>query len=211
MSLTDDLTLYHYWRSSSSWRVRLALALKGLQVTHVHVNLLDDETDRPEHRARSPFGYVPVLQVGSRTLIESMAILEWLDEVKPDPVRMFPGDVWDRAHVRALCEVVNAGIQPVANLPVVDRVTSDPGQAKLWHQWAISRGLSAYEGLCAQRAGSFSFGDTVTAADCMLVPQVYNALRFDVDLAPYPTAARVWAKFQGLSEFRTTHPDQFKP
>ena len=213
MSLTDDLTLYHYWRSSSSWRVRLALALKGLTPQFVAVNLLDEETDQPAHRARHPFGYVPVLEVGGgpRYLVESMAILEWLDEVKPEPHRLFPGDAWDRAHVRALCETVNAGIQPLSNPPGVERHSADSAEAQRWHQWVIHRGLAAYEGLSAPRAGCFSLGDGVTAADCLLIPQVYNALRFNVDLSPYPTVARIWAHSQGLPQFKVSHPDQFKP
>src|SRR4051794_36445226 len=100
-----ELTLYHYWRSSSSWRVRWALELKGLKPKMVPVNLLSDEPDSPEHLARHPLGYVPVLSTPRGNLIESVAILEWLEENYPQP-SLLPGDSYDRAHIRALVEVI---------------------------------------------------------------------------------------------------------
>src|SRR5262249_10154988 len=112
MDLAKDVTLYHYWRSSSPWRVRWALGLKGVKAQLVAINLLTDENESAAHRARNPMGYVPVLSVGTRHLIESMAIIEWLDETRPEP-RLLPGDTFDRAHVRALCELINAGTQPL--------------------------------------------------------------------------------------------------
>lgn len=205
-----ELTLFHYWRSSSSWRVRMALALKGLTPRFVHVGLLDGEVEGAEHRRRNPFGYVPVLQVGARHLVESLPIMELLDEFQPAPP-LFPGDAFDRAHVRALCEFINAGIQPVQNLNVMDRHSSDPAERKRWNQFFIGRGLEAYEAFAAPRAGIFSVGDRVTAADCCLIPQVYNAIRFEVPLSRFPLLAGIYERAMALPAVAATAPDRFEP
>src|ERR1700723_2518626 len=120
--MSAQMTLYHYWRSTCSWRVRMMLAYKKIDVKYVHVNLLDDETDRPEHRARNPMGYVPVLEIEkSKYIFESVAIGEWLEETHPAQP-LLPKDSFARAEVRALCELINAGIQPLGNLPVIDHL-----------------------------------------------------------------------------------------
>lgn len=205
-----ELTLYHYWRSSSSWRVRWALALKGLKAKMVHVSLLDGESESPAHLARHPLGYVPVLEVGTRRLIESAAIIEWLEETAPSP-QLYPGDSFDRAHTRALVEVINADTQPVQNLTVLDFHSSDANEKKRWSQHFIRRGLAAYQKLAAPRAGKFSFGNQLTAADLYLIPQLYNAQRFDVSPSEFPLLAQIQANAVQTDGYKASEPDIYKP
>src|SRR5258707_740787 len=118
-------TLYHYWRSSSSWRVRWALELKGQTPKVVHVNLLDGENDSEAHLKRSPLGYVPVLESEGKMICESVAIIEFLEEKNPKP-QLYPGDAFQKAHIRALIEIINADTQPVQNLTVTEKLSDDP-------------------------------------------------------------------------------------
>jgi maleylacetoacetate isomerase len=206
----QQLTLYHYWRSSSSWRVRWALALKGLKPSFVSVDLLSGESEREPHLSRNPLGYVPVLNVDGRYLIESVAILEWLEENIPSP-QLYPGDSWKRAHIRALVEVINSDTQPMQNPTVLDNYSQDVAQRKAWAQHFIRRGFSAFQILAAPSAGRHAVGDSVTAADLYLVPQCYNALRFDLDLAEFPLIKRLYEEGLVTPECQAAHPDRFKP
>lgn len=194
-----NLTLYTYWRSSSSYRVRLALAAKNIPHATVTVNLLAGEQGSPEHLTRSPMGYVPCLVVDGRPFVESVAIVELLDELFPE-APLYPREPFARARVRALVELANAGIQPLQNLYVLGRVSSE-GPAKVeWARHFNARGLKAYEALMAaneaeetvRARGPFAYGDAFTAADCWLVPQVFSALRYGVDLAAYPRVQRAY-------------------
>lgn len=186
-----DVTLVHYWRSSASWRVRWALAIKGVRFESVMVDLLAGQQRAEEHRRRNPIGHVPALSIDGRWLAESVAILEYLEERIPAPP-LYPRDPWARARVRQLVETVNAGVQPLQNLVVLDRAA--PGDKEGQKTWAAhwnQRGLAAYERLLGELAaeglgGRFSLGDTLTAADLFLVPQVYSARRFGVDVAAFP-------------------------
>jgi maleylacetoacetate isomerase len=188
-------TLFHYWRSSSSWRVRWALAIKGVAFESVVVDLLAGEQKSDAHRARNPVGHIPTLHVDGRYLSESVAILEYLEETIPDPP-LYPRDAWGRARVRQLVELVNAGVQPLQNLIVLRRHAEDAAGQKAWAAFFNERGLAAYEATLAQldaergggaaAGGRFSFGDALTAADLCLVPQVYSARRFGVDVARFP-------------------------
>lgn len=206
----QSLTLYHYWRSSASWRVRWMLELKKLKVDFIHVELLNGEVDREPHLSRNPMGQVPALIVDNHTLIESMAILEWLEETIPAN-RLIPGDTWIRAHIRALCEVINSGTQPVQNLPVLDYYSEDPEKRKEWMRFFIHRGLTAYEKLVAAKAGKFSVGDQLTAADVFLVPQCYNAIRNDLSLSEWPTIDRIHSAALATAECQASHPERFQP
>lgn len=183
------MRLYHFWRSSASWRVRWALLHKGVAYESVTVDLGSDEQRGETHRMRNPIGHVPALEVGGRFLAESMAIVEWLDETYPERP-LFPRDAWGRARVRQLCELVNAGIQPLQNPAVTERVSPDPEQRKAWTAHFNARGLGAYEGLLeafeAEGRGRFSWGDQLTAADLFLVPQLYGARRWGVDVGRFP-------------------------
>ncbi len=207
-----NLTLFAYWRSSSSWRVRIALGLKGAPFALVPVNLLAGEQFDPAHRARNPSGQVPVLEVedGGRIvrLAQSMAILEWLDEVLPEPA-LLPRDPGGRARVRALAEHVNSGIQPYQNAIVLRRVDElVPGGARAWAAEWNRRGLDALEEAVRDGAGRFCHGDAPGLADCYLVPQLHSARRFGVDLAPYPTLRRIDAACAALPAFQAAHPDR---
>jgi maleylacetoacetate isomerase len=182
------LVLYGYWRSSSAYRVRLALSFKKLEFENVPVNLLTGEHRSDEHVQRSPLGFVPCLMIDGTPFVESVAIVELLEDVFPEP-RLYPEDPYDRARVRALVEVINAGTQPLQNLSVLERV-GDPSSRKEWARHFIAKGLAAFEALAtgAARGGPFIFGERITAADLYLVPQLYNARRYGLDLAPYPRA-----------------------
>lgn len=188
-----DLVLYTYWRSSSAFRVRFALAVKGLAYRSVAVNLLGGEQLEPAHTARSPMGYVPCLTIDGRPFVESVAILELLEELAPAPA-LLPPDPYARADVRALVEIINAGTQPLQNLSVLKHLSAEATTRVAWSRHFITKGFAAFEALMARHAergvaGRFAYGDTLTAADVFLVPMLYNARRFDVDLAPYPRLA----------------------
>lgn len=184
-------TLYQYWRSSASWRVRWALAHKGIDFETVVVNILEGEQLTEAHRARNPIGHVPALVLDGHTFAESVAILEYLEETRPEPA-LYPKDAVGRARVRQLVELVNAGIQPLQNLVTMKRHSADLEEQKAWTRFFNERGLAAVErvleGLAAEgrNVGTFAYGGSLTAADLLLVPQVFTARRFGVDLSSFP-------------------------
>jgi len=208
-----SLTLYSYWRSSSTWRVRIGLNLKGLAYDLVPVNLLAQEQFGEAHQARNPMSQVPVLEVteGGHTvrLAQSMAILEWLDERHPDPP-LLPADLDGRARVRMLAEHVNSGIQPLQNASVLRMLRERyPGFDKEWVRYWIANGLHALDRAVSEGgAGRFCHGDAPGLADCYLVPQLYAARRFGVDLAPFPTLRRIEEAANALAPFQAAHPDR---
>lgn len=183
--------LIQFWRSSASWRVRWALALKRVPFETDLLDLMAHEQDRPEHRARSPLGTIPALVVGGRTLTESVAIVEWLEELFPEPP-LFPKDPWEKARVRQVVELVNSGTQPFQSEAVRRQVSADPERQKEWTRHFNARGLAAVEELVRlvdrERGapGRFAVGDALTAADLFVVPQLFFARRFHVDLSPFP-------------------------
>lgn len=205
--------LHGYWRSSSTHRVRIGLGLKGLTWEPALVNLLAGEQDRPEHQARSPMRHVPVLEVveaGRVTLrlVQSVAILEWLEERHPAPP-LLPRDPDGRARVRALVEHVNSSIQPYQNAAVLKWLKGRaPGLEREWVRHWLGRGLDGLEAAVASSAGRCCHGDEPTLADCYLVPQLYAARRFEVDLSPYPTLRRVEAALADRPAFQAAHPDR---
>ncbi len=206
------LRLYSYWRSSSAWRVRIGLALKGLAYEYRAVNLLAQEQFGAAHRARNPAGQVPVLELeeGGRVihLAQSMAILELLEERHPAPA-LLPAEPLERARVRTIAELVNSGIQPLQNAIVLRTLKEKwPGYEREWAARFIARGLDALEPLVAAGAGRFSHGDAPGLADCFVVPQVYNARRYGVDLSPYPALRRVDEACAALPAFQAAHPDR---
>jgi len=207
-----ELTLYNYWRSSSSHRVRIALALKGLAYRYVAVNLLADEQSSTEHTKRSPTGYVPCLVIDGVAYVESVAIIELLDERFP-ALPLYPGDAHSRARVRTLVEIVNSGIQPLQNRHVAQFVSPDTGVQNRWLEHFVARGLSALEaameGLEREGVrGRYSHGDRVTAADVFLAPQVVSAQRFKVDLAAFPRVSRAFDEVMKLEAFRAAAPER---
>lgn len=210
------LVLHHYWRSSSSWRVRWALAHKGIAYESNAVDLLSGaQADAAYVANKSPMGYVPSLEVDGRPLTESVAILEWLEETVPTP-SLYPRDPWARARVRQLVEFVNAGTQPLQNLSVNRHHSSDLEEQKRWAAHWIERGLRALERELAVVAGEglggrYAVGDSLTAADLYIAPQLYNARRFAIDLGPFPRLVAVEEAALQTDSARTSHPDRFQP
>ena len=208
------LRLYSYWRSSSAWRVRIALGLKGLDYRYTAVNLAEGEQWSEAQRARNPMQQIPVLEVETagqppRRLVQSMAIIEWLDEVHPSPP-LLPSTADGRARVRALAEHVNSGIQPLQNAVVLKRLREKvPGWDLEWARQAIAEGLTALERAVNDGgAGRFSHGDSPGLADCYLVPQLYNARRYDVETSGFPALLRIEAACAALAAFQAAHPDR---
>jgi maleylpyruvate isomerase len=208
-----DLTLHGYWRSSATWRVRLGLGVKGLAYRVAPVHLVRDggEHRKEEHLARNPLGQVPVLEVvdgdARFSLTQSLAILVWLEGRVPTP-RLVPSDPLAAARTWQLAEIVNAGIQPLQNLSVLQAWDAAGVDSAGWARQVIARGLLAMEAIAARTAGRCLVGDDVSLADICLVPQLYNARRFSLDLTPYPTLTRVDAALAALPAFEAAHPDR---
>lgn len=206
------LTLYSYWRSSCSWRVRIGLALKGVTFGYRAVDLLKGEQWDEAHGRRSPLHQVPALEVedGGRTvtLVQSMAILEWLEERFPAPP-LLPRDPEGRARVRALAEHVNAGIQPFQNTSPRKLLAAErKGLEDEYTRHFLALGMRGLEAAVAQGAGRFCHGDAPTLADLYLVPQLYGCRRFGVDLAGCPTLLRVEAACAELPAFQAALPER---
>lgn len=193
------MKLFNYWRSSASYRVRLALSFKDLAYEYVAVNLVKGEQHEGPHRARNPWGGVPVLEVveDGKTvqLPQSVAIVEYLEERYPQKP-LFPKGAVERAKVRAMVELVNSGIQPLHNLQVLNYVKDvAKGDSKAWAEHWIGKGLDALEAMAKDTAGQYLFGDAFTFADACLLPQLFGARRFaSVDAAKLPTLVRVEAE-----------------
>ncbi len=206
------MKLWSYWRSSSAYRVRIALGLKGLPFEYAAVHLMRDggQQHTASFGALNPIGQVPVLEIddGGETLrlVQSMAIIEYIDERFPEPA-LLPATAKDRAHVRALAELVNSGIQPLQNSSTFDELKKHGVASQPWARLFVERGLSALEHLAAARAGAFLFADGPTLADIYLVPQLYNARRYGVPLDAFPTLMRAEASAQALPAFRAALPE----
>jgi len=212
--VNDRLRLYSYWRSSAAYRVRIGLNLKGLPYELYPVHLLRDggEQHAPEFRAANPQGLVPVLEHGQRMLRQSMAILEYLDEVWPAPA-LLPATARDRQRVRALAQVVACDIHPLNNLRVLQYFENEwhapqPERDEWVRHW-INEGFAAFEAMLADHpsTGAFCDGEVPTLADCCLIPQVYNARRFGVDIAQFPTIARIEKSCLALPAFDLARPE----
>ena len=186
--------LYHYWRSSCSWRVRWALALKGVAYEATAVNLLKGEQNDLAFMKLNPSGQVPCLIVDGKPLSESLAIIEWLEEVHPlNP--LYPLDPWVKAEIRSFTQMIAAGIQPLANLRVQHYVAKDAEKKAEWARHFIDEGMIPVETMLRHHSSdgkAFAFGNSVTVADLFLIPQVYNALRFNVDMSRFPLAKKIY-------------------
>ena len=206
--------LYDYHRSSACYRVRIALNLKQVDYEPVTVNLLEGEQQAADYRARNPQGFVPMLEADGRRLVQSLAIIDWLDAAFPEPA-LIPRDADDRAHVLAMALAVACDIHPLNNLRVIKYLSGPLGQPQdvrdTWYRHWIVEGLAALEELAAARAGRFLFGDAPTLADVCLVPQLYNARRFEVPLDPFPTLVRTDGEANRIEAFAAAHPDRVAP
>lgn len=212
-----SMKLYTYFRSSAAYRVRIALNLKGIDYDSIPVHLLQDGGQQllPAYRAVNPSALVPALDDDGAILTQSLAMLEYLDETRP-AVPLLPADALGRARVRALALAIACDAHPLTNLRVLKYLKNTLGlsdEAKQeWYRHWMAEGLAAVEALLAQGdpagTGLFCHGDSPTMADCCLVPQVFNAQRFAIDLAPYPRVARIHAHCAGLPAFAAAHPSR---
>jgi len=203
------LKLYSAWRASAPYRVRIALNLKGLPFEIAPIDLVAGEQGGEAYRAHNPQCLVPTLDIGGAELTQSLAILEWLEETHPEPA-LLPADPLDRARVRAMCGVVACDIHPLNNLRILKAVAAlgaDQPARDAWVKRWIGDGFTALEAMIARHGGAFAFGDAPTMADCLLVPQVYNANRFGVDLAPYPKLAAAAERARRHPAFEAAHPN----
>lgn len=202
------MKLFGYWRSSSSWRVRILLGYKQLAYEYVAVNLLAGAQKDPAYQRLNPVGQVPTLLLDDgRQLSQSMAIFEWLEETAPSPP-LLPADPYLRARARQLAELINSGIQPMQNLSLLRTIQSFGVDEKAWIRGVLTTGLAALAASAGPTAGRFLVGDAVTVADVFLVPQLYSARRFDVDLAAWPLLLRVEESCARLPAFAAAHADR---
>ncbi len=208
------MQLYNYVRSSASYRVRIALALKGLDCELLPVHLVRREQAGAAYRAIAPSQLVPSLRIGDELLTQSMAIIEYLDELHPEP-SLLPGDALARARIRSLAQDVACEIHPLNNLRVlrylVHEMKVGEDDKTRWYKHWVESGLEVVEQRLAgdARTGRFCHGDTPTLADCVLVPQIVNAQRFECRLDHLPTVMRVFDECMRLAAFATTQPSAY--
>ena len=205
--------LYDYYRSSAAYRVRIALNLKGIDYESRPVNLLESEQRGDDYRELNPQGLVPMLEIDGHRLTQSLSIIVYLDQAFPDPP-LVPRDAADGAHVRAMALSAACDIHPLNNLRVLKYLKGEMGQTQQavdrWYAHWITDGLTALETMAKAGAGRFLFGDEPTIADVCLVPQLYNARRFNVQLGDWPTLLRADENANRLDAFAAAHPDRQK-
>ena len=208
----NEITLYHYWRSSSSWRVRWSLELKKIPHKLVAIDLLKAEHQSPNYLQKNPAGQVPCLQVDNKFFNESLPILEWLEELYPQPA-LLPSLPDERLEVRALALTIVAGTQPMQNLAAQRYYSDDIERRKIYSQHWIKRGLSAYESMLKlnQSSGLYSFGNQISLADLCLIPQCYNAERFEVDLNNFPLMQAINQRCLATQACKASSPASYTP
>ena len=189
----DSLTLYSYYRSSSAYRVRIALYFKQIDFQYQAVHLLKEggEQYQESYKEMNPLSQVPCLQVKDKILTQSLPILLYLEELKPEPT-LLPKEPFKRAEILAFCEIINSNIQPLQNLLVLKYIESEVHADKVkWAQHWIKKGLIACEAFLKNKSGAFCFSDQLSLADLFLIPQLYNANRFQVDINEFPLLAKI--------------------
>jgi maleylacetoacetate isomerase len=209
------MKLYSYFRSSAAYRVRIALEVKGLAYEYVakHFRRNGGEHRKPDYLAVNPQGLIPALEDDGAVVTQSLAIIEYLEEAYPKTPRLLPASPADRARVRAMAQAIACDVHPLNNLRVLEYLKSQMGQSEdatnLWYRHWIAEGFRALEQSIGKHTGDggHCFGETVTVADVCLVPQVYNARRFAVDLAPYPVLVRLSESLESLPAFAKARPE----
>jgi maleylacetoacetate isomerase len=206
-----ETTLYGYWRSSATYRTRIALNLKGVSYRTVGIHLLKDEQTAPEHLARHPSGRVPILEIDGHRIGQSMAMIDYLDETRPEPP-LLPRDAYLRAHVRDLKDQIVADIHPLNNTSTLARLRSqfgaDDAAIASWYAHWIVRGFEVLEKMLPAEGG-YCVGAAPTLADIVLVPQVANARRYPhIDLGQFPNIVRIDAALKKLKAFHDAAPEQ---
>ncbi|CAJ1073623.1 maleylacetoacetate isomerase isoform X2 [Xyrichtys novacula] len=204
MAANTKPVLHGYFRSSCSWRVRIAFALKGIEYDQVTVNLIKDggQQRTQEFQSVNPMQQVPAVEIDGITLCQSLAVIQYVDETRPG-AKLLPADPKKRAQVRMISDLIASGIQPLQNLYVIQKIGADKVQ---WSQHFIDRGFKALEPILKQTAGKYCVGDEISMADICLVPQVYNAERFKVNMDQYPTIKRLNQTLLEIEAFKVSHP-----
>lgn len=201
--------LYSYWRSTASYRVRIALALKGIEYDYIPVNLLDGEQLEAPFKGINPQAQIPVLQIDNALLHQSLAILDYLEATHPEPA-LLSADPAVAAQARAFALSIAADIHPIQNLRVLKYVKGefdqDQSGVDAWARHWISLGFAACEKIASARDTQFLFGDTPGYAECVLIPQAFNAARFGVDMTPFPALREVIEQCADHPAFQAAHP-----
>ena len=205
------MKLYGYWRSSASYRVRIALALKGVEVQHIAVNLRTGEQGQGEHMARNPQGYLPVLELEDGTqLTQSLAIMDYIDAMFREP-NLMPKDAVKRSKILAASLMIAADIHPIQNLSVLKYIRAEYGQddegVKTWCAHWISKGFKAIEQIAQSYDTPYLMTDASGFFECCLIPQVYNARRFGVDMDQFPKLKAIDAACNALPAFIKAAPE----
>lgn len=209
--MSHEFTLYTYFRSSTSYRARIALHIKGLQFNSTPVHLLEDggQQHKPEYQNLNPAREVPTLIHNGNPISQSFAIIEYLDELFPEPP-LFPQSPYERARVRQICEHINCGIHPIANLKVQQYLTQNlhlsEEQKTQWVQYWIQQGMESLEKILLNTAGEFAYGNKLTVADLFVVPQVFSSKRFGITLEKFPTIQKVYDSAMKIDAFNKAHP-----
>ncbi|KAI3662077.1 hypothetical protein MP638_005525 [Amoeboaphelidium occidentale] len=199
--------LYSYWRSSCSWRVRIALHFKGIPFEYRPVNLLKAEQKGDDYIELNPGRVVPTLIIDNQVLTQSVAILEYLEERVPQSWRLLPLEANKRAIVRSIVQLIASDIQPVQNLRVLQSIDDETKRPE-WGRRVITEGFESVEKLLKKHSGTYCVGDELSLADVCLVPQVYNARRFQVDMSKFPEITRIETNLAQVEAFKLAHPEK---
>ncbi|KAL3873634.1 hypothetical protein ACJMK2_036729 [Sinanodonta woodiana] len=197
--------LYSFYRSSCAWRVRIALALKKIEYEYRPVDIFKGQQNSEEFSKLNPLSQVPALVCNGATVVQSMAIIGFLDDVYPKPP-LYPKDPIQKAQAHALAEIINSGTQPMQNLSVLKRLCTDPEKQKEWSHYWIDKGLTAFEKMLQQTAGKYCVGNSVSIADICLVPQMLNAHRADVDFTKFPLIQKITVSLSEMDAFKEADP-----
>ena len=203
-----EMTLYSYFRSSCSYRVRIALHLKNIPFTSKAIHLIKNggEQYSDEFTRLNPLAQVPCLKTEDKILTQSLPIIQYLDALYPDPP-LFSTDVFMKIEILSVCEIINSAIQPLQNLKVLKKISNIGGDRTKWAAEWIGQGLEQLEIILKPKVKDFSFGNNLTCADLFLIPQLYNARRFQINMALFPVLTRVEANCLTLPAFQKARPE----